>query len=99
MEIDLSTIMMETVEKMEGFPILHRFKGETFHKKFSYRQQRRDQSNNSAFRRSDNQPTTGFTLYEQKIPQKKNQTSSNMFRLTTTDETINELSDLYPINY
>ena len=65
----------------------------------SYRQPRNDQPNNSAFRRSDNRPTTSFTPYEQKFPQNNNQTSSNVVRFTTTDETINEISDLCPLNY
>ena len=65
----------------------------------SYRQPRIDQPNNSAFRRSDNRPTTGFTPYEEKFPQNNNQTSSNMVRFTTTDDTINELSHLCPLNY
>ena len=45
----------------------------------SYCQPRSDQPNNSAFRRSDNQPTTSFTPYEQKFPQNNNQTASNVF--------------------
>ena len=65
----------------------------------NYRQPRNDQPNNSAFRRSDNRPTTNFTPYEQKLPQNNNQTSSNVFRFTTTDDAINELSDLCPLNY
>ena len=72
LETDLSTIIVETVETMEGFPVLHRFKGENFHKIKSYRQPRRDQSNNSAFRRSGNQPMTVLTLYEQKFAKNKN---------------------------
>ena len=65
----------------------------------SYRQPRGDQPNNSAFRRSDNRPTTSFTPYEQKFPQNNNQTSSNVVRFTTTDDTINELSDFCPLFY
>ena len=64
-----------------------------------YRQPRSDQPNNSAFRRSDNRPTTNFTPYEQKFPQNNNQPSSNVVRFTTTDDTINEISDLCPLNY
>ena len=64
-----------------------------------YRQPRSDQLNNSAFRRSDNRPTTKFTPYEQKFPQNNNQPSSNVVRFTTTDDTINEISDLCPLNY
>ena len=65
----------------------------------SYRQPRSNQFNNSAFRRSDNRPTTGFTTYEQKFPQNNNQASPNMVRFTTTDDTINELSDFCLLNY
>ena len=36
--------------------------------------------------------------YEQKLPQNNNQTSSNVVRSTTTNETINELSHLCPLN-
>ena len=64
-----------------------------------YHQPRSDQPNNSAFRRSDNRPTTSFTPYEQKFPQNNSQTLSNVVRFTTTDDTINELSDLCPLNY
>ena len=49
----------------------------------SYRQLRIYQPNNSAFRRSDNRPTTDFTPYEQKFPQNNNQRSSNVVRFTT----------------
>ena len=65
----------------------------------SYRQPRNDQPNNFAFRRSDNRPTANFTPYELKFPQNNNQTPSNVVRFTTTDDTINELSDLCPLNY
>ena len=64
-----------------------------------YCQPRRDQPHNSAFRRSDNRRTTGFTPYDQKFPQNKNQTASNVVRFTTTGDTINEISDLRPLNY
>ena len=64
----------------------------------SYRRSRGDQPDNSALRRSDNRPKTGFTPYEQWFPQNNNQTSSNVLHFTTTDETINELSDLSPLN-
>ena len=69
-----------------------------FSQNISYRQPRGNQPNNSAFRRPDNRPKTSFTPYEQKFPQDKNQTSSNVVRITTTDDTINELWDLCPIN-
>ena len=62
-------------------------------------QSRSDWPKKSAFRRSDNRPTTSFTPYEQKFPQNNNQTASNVVRFTTTDDTINEISDLCPLNY
>ena len=40
-----------------------------------------------------------FTPYEQKVPQDNHQRSSNVVRFTTTDDTINELSDLCPLHY
>ena len=42
---------------------------------------------------------TSLTPYEQKFTQNNNQTSSNVVRFNTTDDTINELSDLCPLNY
>ena len=70
-----------------------------FPQNHSYCQPRSDQPNNFAFRRSDNRPTTSYTPYEQKFWQNNNQTSSNVGRFTTTDDTINEISDLCPLNY
>ena len=65
----------------------------------SYGPPRNEQPNNFAFRRSDYRPTANSTPYEQKFPQNNNQVSSNVVRFTTTDDTINELSDLCPLNY
>ena len=62
-------------------------------------QSRNDWPHNSAFRRSDNRPTTSFKPYEQKVPQNNNQTASNVVRFTTTDDTVNEISDICPLNY
>ena len=64
----------------------------------SYRPPRNEQPNNFALRISDNRHTANCTPYEQKFPQNNNQTSSNVVRFTTTDDTINELSDLCPLN-
>ena len=98
-EMDLSTIRMGIGEKMGTPLVLHRIKGETSHKIIPYRQPRSDHPKNSAFRRFDNRPTTGFTAYEQKFPQNNDQTSSNVVRFTTSDDTVNELSDVCPLNY
>ena len=65
----------------------------------SYRQPKSDQPNNSAFHCCDNRPTTSFTPYEQKFPRNNNQISPNVVRFTTTDDAINETSDLCPLNY
>ena len=70
-----------------------------FSQKNSYRPPRSEQPNNLAFRRPDNRPTANFTPYEQKFPQNNIQTSSNIVRFTTTDDTKNELSDLRPLSY
>ena len=99
LETDLSTIRMGTGETMETFLVLHRLKGETIRKIVHTANQKSYQPNNSAFRRSDSQPTTSYTPYEQKFPQNNNQTASNVLRFTTTDENFNELSDLCPLNY
>ena len=90
--MDHSTVTVGTGGTMAISPVLYRLQGKTFHKT------RSDQPNISAFRRSDNRPTTGFTPHEQKFQQNNNQTSSNVVHFTTTDETINELSDLCPLN-
>ena len=64
-----------------------------------YCQPRSDQPHNSSFRRSDNRPTTSFMPDEQKFSQNNNQTASNVVRFTTTDDAINEISDLCPLSY
>ena len=97
LEMDLSTTRMATGETLEIFLVPHRNKGETSHKITPTAYQDKYRPNKSAFRRSDNQPTTSFTPFEQKM--NNNQTSSNVVRFTTTDDTINELSDLCPLNY
>ena len=99
LEMNLSTIRTGTGETIGPPLVLHRLKGVHIHKNSSYCQSRSNQLNNSAFRRSDNRSTTGFTPYEQKIPQNKIQLSSNVVRFTTTDDTNNDLSDLCPLNY
>ena len=56
------------------------------------------QPRNSPFRRPDGNPTTSSSSYEQIFPQINNQTSTNVVRFTTTDDCINELSELCPLN-
>ena len=97
-EMDLSMIRVGRGETMETSLVLHRLNVDSSQISSCY-QPRSDQPNNSAFSRPDNRPPTGFTTYEQKFLENKNQTSPNVVRLITTDETINELSDLCPLNY
>ena len=56
------------------------------------------QPRTSPFRRPDGNPTTGSPSNEQKFPQSNSQTSTNVVRFTTTDDCINELSELCPLN-
>ena len=99
LEMDLPTIIMGTGEIVETFFVLHRLKGETFNKVISYRQPRSDQLDNFAFRKPDNRFTSGFTHYEQNLSQNIHQMSSNVVCFTTPDDSINEISDLCPLNY
>ena len=64
----------------------------------SFRRPQPFQPRNSPFRRSDASPITSSSSYEQKFPQSNNQTSTNVVRFTTTDDCINVLSDLCPLN-
>ena len=101
-EMDLSTIRMGTGETMVSLYTdccSPSTQSRDYSQNGSYRQSGSEQPNNSAFRRSDNRPTTDFTPYEHKFPQNNNQISSNLVRFITTDDTINELSDLCPLNY
>ena len=101
MEIDLemylSTIRMETGETLEFFLVLLRLKRGTSHK-IIHTANKEVINNNSALRRSENQPMICFTCHEQIFPQ-NNEMSSNVVRFTTTDDTINELSEVCPLNY
>ena len=54
--------------------------------------------NNSVFRRSNSQKSGGFVLYEQRFPRTNDQSGSHAVRFTTTDDSINALSDLCPLN-
>ena len=94
LEMDLSTIRMGTGETMATFLVLHRLKRETSPKMISVANQ------------VLSLPTLlsadliiDLRLVLQKFPQNNDQTSSNVVRFTTTVETINELSDIYPLKY
>ena len=92
LETDHSTTRMGTGETMETFLVLRRLKEETSHETTSIANQ--ELTN----RRPDNRITSSFIPYEQKFPQNNNQTASNVVRFTTTDDSINEISDLCPLN-
>ena len=94
LEMDLLTTRMGTGETMVNFSRFPSTQRRKFSQNNSYRQPRSDQRNNSVFRRYDNRPTTGFTPYEHKFPRNNNRTAFNVVRFTTSDDTINELSDL-----
>ena len=72
--------------------------GRDFSQGNSFRRPQPFQPRNSPFRRSDGISTTSSSSYEQKFPQSNNQTSTNAVRFTTTDDCINELSALFPLN-
>ena len=50
------------------------------------------------FRRYNSQESGGFVPYEQRFPRTNNQSGSHAVRYTTTDDSINVLSDLCPLN-
>ena len=72
--------------------------GRDFSQGNSFRRPQPIQPRNSQFRQPDGNPTTSSSSYEQKFPQSNNQTSTNVVRFTTTDDCINELSELCPLN-
>ena len=92
LEMDLSTIRMETGDTMENFFVHHRLKEETYHKITPITDQ--EVINLPILRSVD--LTIDLRL---KFPQSNNYTSSIVVRFTTIDDTINELSDLCPLNY
>ena len=98
--MNLSTIRMETGGTMETSLVLRRLKGETSHKIIPIANQ--EVINLITLLSADltiNRPMTSFAPYEQKFPHNKNQISSYVVRFITTDDIINELSDLCPLNY
>ena len=54
---------------------------------------------NSVFRRTNSQESGGFVPYEQRFPRTNDQSSSHTVRFTTTDDSINALSDLCPLSW
>ena len=53
---------------------------------------------NSVLRRSNSQESGGFVPCEQRFPRTNDQSGSHAVRFTTTDDSINALSDLCPLN-
>ena len=65
-----------------------------------YRNQPRSNSPNpSVFNRFGNQNPSNNISYEKKFPTSNNGNQPNVVRFTTTDDQINELSELCPLNY
>ena len=98
MEIDLEMafpkIMIGTGEVVLIFLVLHRFEGEIFHKIIhtSSQQVINQTILPSADLTADHRR---FTPYEKKF-QQSNKTFLKVVRFTTTDDTINAISDLCP---
>ena len=90
---------MEAGETMGTPPVLHRRKGKTIRKVVHTASQEVISLTIllSADLTTDLRPD--FATYEQKVPPNNNQTTFNVVRFTTTDDSINELSDLCPLNY
>ena len=63
-----------------------------------YQPSRSSTPDNSVFRRSNSQESNGFVPYEQRFPRNNDQSGSHAVRFTTTDDSINVLSDLCPLN-
>ena len=63
-----------------------------------YHPSRSSTPDNSVFRRSNSQESGGFVPYEQRFPRTNDQSGSHAVRFTTTDDSINALSDLCPLN-
>ena len=63
-----------------------------------YEPSRSSTPDNSVFRRSSSQESGGFVPYEQPFPRTIDQSGSHAVRFTTTDDSLNALSDLCPLN-
>ena len=98
-EMDPSITRMGTGDQMETFLVLRPLKEETSHKTTPIANQ--EVINLLTLRSADLTIDRRLALHpmNRKFPQNNNQTSSNVVRFTTTDDAINELSDLCPLNY
>ena len=63
-----------------------------------YQPSRSSTPDNSVLRRSNSHESGSFVPYEQRFPRTNDQSSSHSIRFTTTDDSINALSDLCPLN-
>ena len=64
-----------------------------------YQPSRSSTPDNSVFRQSNSQEAGGFVPYEQRFPRSNDQCDSHAVRFTITKDSINVLSDLYPLNW
>ena len=63
-----------------------------------YQPSRSSTPDNSVFRRSNSQESGGFVPYEQRFPRRNDQSGSHAVQFTMTDDSINALSDVCPLN-
>ena len=63
-----------------------------------YQPSRSSTPDNSVFRRSNSQESGAFVPYEQRFSRTNVQSGSHAVRFTTTEDSINALSDLCPLN-
>ena len=64
-----------------------------------YQPSRSSTPDNSVFQRSNSQESGGFVPYEQRFPRTNDQSGSHAVRFTTTEDSINVLFDLCPLNW
>ena len=64
-----------------------------------YQPSRSSTPDSSVFQRSNSQESSGFVPYVQRFLRTIDQPSSHAVRFTTTDDSINALSDLCPLNW
>ena len=63
-----------------------------------YQPSRSSKPDNSVFRQSNSQESGDVVPYEQRFPRTNDQSGSHAVRFTTTEDSINVLSDLCPLN-
>ena len=98
-EMDFSIFRMDNGETLEFFVVLQRLKGETSHR--TIYNVNPEVINLTILLSADltiDRRTVSYPMIK-KFPENNNQTPSNVVRFSTTDDTINGLSDLCPLNY